>query len=126
VVSRLQREARVVASPLEIRKVTTGALLCRLARGCQRKGVALSKAHHDADPPHPVEELRKYREQPRRPAADECDELAPPSEDFTLPHRRRITHPTALLKNPCCAPRHFGPLDFVFLVPSEVEGDWKR
>ena len=52
--------------------------------------VALSKAHQDADPQHPVEVLRKRRKRPRRRAAEECDELAPlmcspQAEDRTLP-----------------------------------------
>src|SRR5262245_14456892 len=81
VVSGLQREAPIVAGPLEIvmvrRKVTTGALLCRLARGCQCKESLSAKVHQDADPPHLVEVLSKCRERLRRSPAEECDELAP-------------------------------------------------
>ena len=41
-------------------------------------GSLSEKAHQHADPPHPVGLLRAGRERPRRHAAEQRDELAPP------------------------------------------------
>ena len=40
--------------------------------------VALGIPHQRADPPHPLALLRARRERPRRRAAEQGDELAPP------------------------------------------------
>src|SRR5262249_55531748 len=40
--------------------------------------IVRSIRHQHADPPHPVALLRAHRERPRRRAAEQRDELAPP------------------------------------------------
>jgi hypothetical protein len=84
--------------------------------------VALSKAHQDADPQHPVEVLRKRRKRPRRRAAEECDELAPlmcspQAEDRTLPQdhtyhtvEEAVLCIAAFWKARITAPQHCCPL----------------
>ena len=67
------------------RNAPTQALTFRIVRGCGQE---------DADAPHPLGLLRARRERPRRRAAEQRDELAPPhvlpsAEDHTLPQRAR-------------------------------------
>jgi hypothetical protein len=87
------------------RKVTTGALPCRLARGCQRKESLSAKLIRTPVGRTRFEVLRKCRERPRAPRPRSVMNSRP-SEDRTLPHHRRIapyhivegSHPTASLK----------------------------
>src|SRR5262249_14956892 len=58
--------------------------------------IALGIAHQHTDPPHPVRLLRPRRQRPRRRAAEQRDELAPPHHSITSSVRPRSDGGTSM------------------------------